>query len=360
MRTILILLLAVAALPSIARGQTPPETIEYYATDMIGSIRIVFRPDGTTVARQDYAPFGRPLFPVPAMPAEAFGGNVKDDETDQAYFHARMFQARTGRFTRPDPIQAGVSEPQRWNRYAYGLNNPVAFTDASGLNACPDGYFCSGVTAHAPDDSFWLQMELWWYFGGGFGEWGGNSGSFDDGGGGGGGGGGVVPGGDPGGTTDPNPGPGPGPNPPPKPPGPDPPKPTPCETFTHAIVQSVASNPAAFPATGRALMNVAMTNPWRVAHVSSASVRTELTQYGQLNGVFHHIAFVVGAAFSDPPAAFGLMTSDAVPAGFGRKESITEFRDDVAGIKAAGYLAYGMATGNFSKAQRSITTMVCK
>lgn len=96
--------LAILALPSLARAQAPAETIEYYGADAIGSIRIVWDANGTVLARQDYAPFGRPLFPVPAMPKEGFGGNEKDDETDQAYFHARMFQARTGRFARPDPI----------------------------------------------------------------------------------------------------------------------------------------------------------------------------------------------------------------------------------------------------------------
>jgi RHS repeat-associated protein len=145
MRKPLILLLAVVALPSIARAQTPPETIEYYATDMIGSIRIVFRPDGAAVARQDYAPFGRPLFPVPAMPKEGFSGNEKDDETDQAYFHARMFQARTGRFARPDPVQSGGGEPQRLNRYAYALNNPTTFGDTNGLNPIPFFFHAGGA-----------------------------------------------------------------------------------------------------------------------------------------------------------------------------------------------------------------------
>lgn len=135
MRKLLILLLVVGALPSIARAQTPPETIEYYGTDAIGSIRIVFQPDGATVGRQDYAPFGRPLFPVPAPPKEAFGGQEKDDEADQAYFHARMFQARTGRFTRADPLFGSLFEPQRLNRYSYALNNPLVFRDTTGLNA---------------------------------------------------------------------------------------------------------------------------------------------------------------------------------------------------------------------------------
>jgi RHS repeat-associated protein len=139
-----VLMLGVLAMPALARAQTPPETIEYYATDTIGSVRIVFGANGTALGRHDYAPFGRPIVPVPTMPAEGFGGNVKDDETDLSYFHARMFQARTGRFTRPDPIQGDVFVPQRRNRYAYALNSPADTTDAFGLDPCSPGVnFCA-------------------------------------------------------------------------------------------------------------------------------------------------------------------------------------------------------------------------
>src|SRR6266702_1025487 len=112
MRYGLILLLAVAACPSLARAQAP-ETIEYYGSDTIGSIRIVFDVNGTVLGRQDFTPFGTPVVPAPTMPKEAFGGNEKDDETDLSYFHARMLQARAGRFTPPDAIYEGLVEPHR-------------------------------------------------------------------------------------------------------------------------------------------------------------------------------------------------------------------------------------------------------
>lgn len=60
--TRLLLILAVfSLLPRLAAAQ-PSETIEYYAHDAIGSIRVVFNPAGTVLARQDYPPFGRQLF----------------------------------------------------------------------------------------------------------------------------------------------------------------------------------------------------------------------------------------------------------------------------------------------------------
>ena len=136
----LLVALVVLVTPVSVLAQTQPETIEYYGMDMIGSIRIVFDVNGTVLGRQDYAPFGRPLFIVPAMPKEGFGGNERDDETQKDYFHARMFEAKTGRFSRVDPLYANLFEPQAWNRYIYSLNNPLKFIDPDGLQ------FRSGVT----------------------------------------------------------------------------------------------------------------------------------------------------------------------------------------------------------------------
>ena len=53
-----VLLLAVG-LAAPAAAQT--ETIEYYGTDAVGSVRIVFDASGTVLGRQDYEPFGREI-----------------------------------------------------------------------------------------------------------------------------------------------------------------------------------------------------------------------------------------------------------------------------------------------------------
>ena len=118
--------------PSTAQAQT--ETIEYYGLDALGSVRIVFDATGAVLGRQDYGPYGRPLFPATGLPPERFGGQPVDGEIEQGDFEAREYQMRTGRFTRVDPIYDGIFEPQRWNRYAYALNNPVTSADPSGLN----------------------------------------------------------------------------------------------------------------------------------------------------------------------------------------------------------------------------------
>jgi hypothetical protein len=62
------------------------------------------------------------------------------------FFHARYFGAALGRFTSPDPGNAGadITNPQSWNAYGYVLGNPLALVDPSGLDAFGNGGDDSG------------------------------------------------------------------------------------------------------------------------------------------------------------------------------------------------------------------------
>lgn len=215
--------------PAVALAQT--ETTEYYGLDAIGSVRIVFDPNGTVLARLDYAPFGRELTPSPNAPDGKFAGLFRDGEAGLDYAQARSYQVRTGRFSAPDPVYAGLFEPQRWNRYSYGLNNSLVFVDPDGLNACTmsNGQpgFCTGVTATNPNPynpspysfSVGMQMAAAWASVFGPGEYMEQARNRT--------GGTVISGGSPG-QSGPTPVPNPNPNPPgPNPPGPNPPGPTP-------------------------------------------------------------------------------------------------------------------------------------
>ena len=51
------------------------------------------------------------------------------------YLRARWYDATVGRFTSPDPVAPHLSYPQSINAYVYVLNNPVNYTDPSGLCA---------------------------------------------------------------------------------------------------------------------------------------------------------------------------------------------------------------------------------
>jgi RHS repeat-associated protein len=59
----------------------------------------------------------------------------RDNETGLDYFGARYYGSTQGRFTSPDPKILGMKQlvnPQRWNRYTYVVNNPLALYDPDG------------------------------------------------------------------------------------------------------------------------------------------------------------------------------------------------------------------------------------
>jgi RHS repeat-associated protein len=64
-----------------------------------------------------------------------FTGKERDAETELHYFGARYYRSVWGRFTSVDPVmnrEAALRDPQRWNRYSYVLNNPLALADPDG------------------------------------------------------------------------------------------------------------------------------------------------------------------------------------------------------------------------------------
>jgi RHS repeat-associated protein len=62
-------------------------------------------------------------------------GKERDSETGLDYFGARYFSEAQGRFSSPDPKQFSkrtIENPQKWNKYAYVLNNPLALFGPDG------------------------------------------------------------------------------------------------------------------------------------------------------------------------------------------------------------------------------------
>jgi len=122
----------------------------YVSWDHLGSTRLVTNESAQVIARHDYFPFGE------EMPGNTIGrngqwgagndnitqkftGQERDSETQLDNFQARYFEAPLGRFTSPDPENAGADlmNPQSWNGYAYVGNNPLMYTDPSGLSIVP-------------------------------------------------------------------------------------------------------------------------------------------------------------------------------------------------------------------------------
>ena len=138
----------------------PDMGTKYLTADMLGSTRLVTDPTGVVAQkRYDYLPFGEDIqqgiggrdasyavgaYPsVPDTEAMKFTGKERDAETGLDYFGARYMSSAQGSFTSPDPLMASAkaSNPQSWNRYSYSFNNPLRFTDPTGM------YTCEGTAA---------------------------------------------------------------------------------------------------------------------------------------------------------------------------------------------------------------------
>ncbi|HWQ55172.1 MAG TPA: RHS repeat-associated core domain-containing protein [Bryobacteraceae bacterium] len=133
--------------PTVESGCGEPRC--YVTVDHLGSTRMLA---GTTgIRRYDYRPYGEELYAGDGGRTTAMGytagrdqvtvkftGKERDVETGLDYFGARYFSGAHGRFTSPDAPFADQdpADPQSWNLYAYGRNNPLLYTDPSGSYVC--------------------------------------------------------------------------------------------------------------------------------------------------------------------------------------------------------------------------------
>src|SRR5262245_58249988 len=104
------------------------------------------------ITRHDYAPFGEEMYagirrdgggqgqygyePPQSNVRNRFGSKERDGETGLDYFDARYYSSIQGRFTSVDPINVTgmrMIDPQRFNLYSYTRNNPLSYTDLTGM-----------------------------------------------------------------------------------------------------------------------------------------------------------------------------------------------------------------------------------
>jgi RHS repeat-associated protein len=113
--------------------------VRYYFQDNLHSTSIVTDCCGNILNESDYYPYGGEIV-VSSGDSNRykFTGKERDSESTLDYFGARHYGSTMGRFMQTDPDSATslhLVNPQRWNGYAYVLNNPLAYTDPDGLDA---------------------------------------------------------------------------------------------------------------------------------------------------------------------------------------------------------------------------------
>ncbi|HWG20705.1 MAG TPA: RHS repeat-associated core domain-containing protein, partial [Terracidiphilus sp.] len=103
----------------------------YYHQDHL-SVRLTTNSSGSILTQEGTFPFGEAWYQSGATNEWVFTSYQRDSESGLDYALARYYDSRTGTFCSADPLAGDPSDPQSWNRYPYGRNDPVDVTDPSG------------------------------------------------------------------------------------------------------------------------------------------------------------------------------------------------------------------------------------
>ena len=126
-------------------SRTGTGAIFYYFADQIGSTRSITtgsgpgQTPGQLCYDADFTPYGQEISHTERLQTTACPPNYKftsyerDPETGLDYAFARYYSSRLGRFLSTDALGVSIGNLQSHNAYAYVVNNPVNFSDPSGL-----------------------------------------------------------------------------------------------------------------------------------------------------------------------------------------------------------------------------------
>jgi RHS repeat-associated protein len=116
---------------------------KYWHKDHLGSIVASTSSSNALIERMAYEPFGKRRFTngqfdqTGTIDAQStirgFTGHEHLDELDFIHMNARVYDPDIHRFLSPDPTVAHANNPQSFNRYSYGYNNPLNVVDPTGF-----------------------------------------------------------------------------------------------------------------------------------------------------------------------------------------------------------------------------------
>jgi len=95
-------------------------------------VRLTTDGNGNILSQQGTFPYGEPWYQLGVGNNFVFTNYDRDSESGMDYALARYYDSRTGTFCSVDPLAGSPGDPQSWNRYPYGRNDPIDITDPSG------------------------------------------------------------------------------------------------------------------------------------------------------------------------------------------------------------------------------------
>jgi len=116
-------------------------TNRYLFHDHLGSLVRITNASGVVQSSQDYRAYGSRrsyTSPTAAGTASAFTprgytGHEHLDGLDVIHMNGRIYDPALHRFLQPDPVIQAPGNLQGWNAYTYVFNNPLVYTDPSGM-----------------------------------------------------------------------------------------------------------------------------------------------------------------------------------------------------------------------------------
>jgi RHS repeat-associated protein len=124
----------------------------YYEQDGLESVTSLTTSSGSIAQSYNYDSFGNTISSSGSLTNFfRYTGREFDSESGLYFYRARYYDPSSGRFLSEDPIRFRGGP----NFYAYVRDNPVNFTDPSGL--CPKQNPCA-PSGHAPPPGFYFQL----------------------------------------------------------------------------------------------------------------------------------------------------------------------------------------------------------
>lgn len=119
-----------------------PSTTHYWHKDHLGSLQSITNDTGAVITVLSYDAWGKRRNPDgTSLDSDnaafdydrGYTGHEHIDLFGLINMNGRIYDPVIGRFISPDPFLQEATDLQNYNRYAYVLNNPLAYTDPSGF-----------------------------------------------------------------------------------------------------------------------------------------------------------------------------------------------------------------------------------
>ena len=138
--------IAAVVVADLAAPRVPTAATRYWLKDHLGSVAVTMDAAGGNVQRMSFDAWGKrrnangtdATFTLAQLllltTQRGYTGHESLDEVGLVHMNGRLYDPVLGRFVSADPVIQAPYDGQSYNRYAYVLNNPLAFTDPTGFS----------------------------------------------------------------------------------------------------------------------------------------------------------------------------------------------------------------------------------